>query len=116
MTSNRLPLALFAAVSLLLSGCATRVYPAPPPPPPVYAVPPLIDQAQRFGFRAGSEDGARDLFNGFGYHPRRDRRYAETVGYNPGLGPFGPYRNAFRQAYLLGYYEGFRNASGRPGY
>lgn len=54
------------------------------------------------------EDGSRDASSGTGFHPRKDRRYAETPGYEPGMGPYGPYRDAFRNAYLRGYSEGFR--------
>jgi hypothetical protein len=67
----------------------------------------LIAEADRRGYRAGFDDGARDLNNGFGYHPRRDRKYGETPGYEPGMGPYPPYRDAFRNAYLRGYAEAF---------
>jgi ribosome modulation factor len=102
-----LPLAL---ACLFTAGCASHTYygPPPPPPPPGYnGVPPLIERAQHEGFRAGSEDGARDAYNGFGYHPQRDRKFHNAPGYDPALGPFGPYRDAFRRAYLQGYDTGF---------
>lgn len=103
----------FAAVGLLLlTGCASHPYyaypPGPPPPPPGYnGVPPLIERAQHEGFRAGSEDGSRDAYNGLGYHPRHDQRYHATPGYDPGMGPYQPYRDAFRSAYLQGYDKGY---------
>jgi hypothetical protein len=100
-------LSLVTAACLLTTGCAPHPYYPPPPPPPASA-PPLIVRADHEGFRAGSEDGARDRVNGFGYHPRRDRRYNNAPGYDPALGPFGPYRDAFRNAYLRGYEQGFR--------
>ena len=104
---SRLVLPLAGSACLMMAGCAQRAY-APPPPPPVYANP-LIQQADDRGFRAGLNDGARDASNGTGYHPRRDRKYAETPGYDPGLGPYPPYRDAFRRAYLRGYYNGFNH-------
>ncbi len=76
-------------------------------PPPYNSVPPLIARADHEGFRAGSEDGARDAYNGFGHHPERDRKYHEAPGYDPALGPFGPYRDAFRSAYVRGYDQAF---------
>lgn len=105
--------AIFLAVPLLFSaGCSSpRRYayaPPPPPPPSAYrSVPPLIDQASREGFRIGSDAGVRDAYRGFGYQPRRDRAFHDTPGYYPALGPYGPYRDAFRTAYLQGYDRGF---------
>jgi len=101
--SRRLVLSLAAAACLIPVGCATHAY-APPPP---YYAPPIVQEADRRGFRAGQDDGARDAANRFGYHPRTDRKYADTPGYDPGMGPFPAYRNAFRNAYLRGYDAGF---------
>jgi len=106
MKLSRIALPLVFAASLLMAGCAQHPYYAPPPPPAA-GVPPLVVRADHEGFRSGSEDGARDRVNGFGYHPRRDRRYHDAPGYDPALGPFGPYRDAFRNAYLRGYDQGF---------
>jgi hypothetical protein len=106
MKISRLALPLAAAVCFLTLGCASHPYYAPPPPPGYNGVPPLIERAQHEGFRAGSEDGARDSYNG-GYHPQHDRKFHNTPGYDPALGPLGPYRDAFRQAYLSGYDKGF---------
>lgn len=94
-----------AAACLLASGCAQRVYGPPGPPPP--PVPNILDIADHNGYRAGFDDGVRDAVHGFGYQPRHDRRYADTPGYDPDMGPYRPYRNAFRSAYLRGYYDGF---------
>ncbi|GAC1415114.1 MAG: hypothetical protein NVSMB62_02100 [Acidobacteriaceae bacterium] len=91
---------------LLTAGCAEHAY-GPPVPPVPYSGNALVVEADRRGFRAGADDGARDARNGTGYHPRRDRRYAEAPGYDPGLGPFALYRNTFRNAYLRGYADGF---------
>jgi hypothetical protein len=66
-----------------------------------------VQEADRRGFRAGADDGARDFANGTGYHPRRDRKYADTPGYDPASGPFPVYRDYFRTAYLRGYDNGF---------
>ena len=92
------------------TGCAHHYYPPPPPPPPqaYQQVPPLILLANRFGVEAGRQDGARDAFEQTGYHPRNDRRFVETPGYDPNLGPFAPYRDTFRSAYLHAYDMGFR--------
>ena len=104
--STRLLLPAVAAACLITTGCAPRAYPPPPPPPPAGA-PLLIQEADHRGMKAGFDDGARDAANGTGYHPRRDRKYAETPGYDPSTGPFPPYRDAFRNAYLRGYANGF---------
>ena len=112
MKLSYLALPVAAAACLFTAGCAshTAYYaPAPPPPPPGYnSVPPLIARADHEGFRAGTEDGARDLYNGFGYHPQHDRKFHSTPGYDAALGPYEPYRDAFRRAYLRGYDQGFR--------
>jgi hypothetical protein len=102
-------LSLLTAACLVTAGCASHpYYAAAVPAPPAYnAVPPLIAHADHEGFRAGSEDGARDAYNGFGHHPERDRKYHDTPGYDPALGPFGPYRDAFRSSYVRGYDQAF---------
>ncbi len=58
----------------------------------------------------GTEDGARDAYNGRGYRPKSDRKFKETPGYYPALGPYQPYRNTFQEAYLRGYYKGYNRA------
>jgi hypothetical protein len=108
MKLSRIALLLVAATCFSTVGCAPHPYYPPPPPPPPGSAPPLIVRAEHEGFRAGSEDGARDRVNGFGYHPRHDRRFHDAPGYDPAMGPFGPYRDAFRNAYLRGYDQGFR--------
>jgi len=101
-------LPLVTAACLFTAGCAPHPYYAvAPAPPPYNSVPPLIARADHEGLRAGSEDGARDLYNGFGHHPERDRKYRDTPGYDPALGPFRPYRDAFRSAYVRGYDQAF---------
>jgi hypothetical protein len=69
---------------------------------------PLIQIAEHNGLETGGGDGARDQGNRLPYAPRRTRAYAETPGYDGRLGPFGPYQNAFRDAYLRGYARGYR--------
>jgi hypothetical protein len=97
-----------ATASFLLAGCAHPVYYAPPPPPGAYVEPaPLIQLADRNGFRAGQEDGARDAYSGRGYHPQADRPFRNAPGYDPALGPHAPYVEHFRGAYLRGYDRGF---------
>jgi hypothetical protein len=109
MELSRVAPLLGAAACIVFTGCASHAYyaVAPAPPPPYYSVPPLIARAEHEGFRAGSENGSRDLYNGFGHRPERDRAYHETRGYDPALGPFGPYRDAFRRAYIRGYDQSF---------
>lgn len=104
MTLRRfaLPAVLFA--TLLVTGCASHYY---APPPPGYGAPPLVERADREGFRMGSEDGARDAYNGRGYHPKADRRFRDTPGYDPAMGPYPVYRDNFRNAYLRGYNNSF---------
>ncbi len=105
LRASRFALPAVAAIGLITTGCASRVYAPPPPPAPF--VSPLIQEADHRGMRAGYDDGARDAVNNFGYHPRADRKYAETPGYDPSVGPYPPYRDAFRDAYLRGYHDGF---------
>ena len=99
------------ALTAAACGCSHPHYyvatPPPPPPPPAYReVPPLVREAQQIGYRTGLDDGARDAY-GSGYHPRADPSFRDTPGYDPNLGPFPPYRDAFRAAYLRGYDRGF---------
>ena len=108
MRSNQALLGLAGLAALAMSGCAhRRYYYAPPPPPPAYReVPPLVREADQFGYRAGLDDGARDAYRG-DYRPRSSRAFHDTPGYNPNLGPYPPYRDEFRNAYLRGYDESF---------
>ncbi|WP_158793912.1 hypothetical protein [Granulicella sp. L60] len=108
MKLSRIALPLTAAVCLLTAGCASHTYYVPAgPPPPGYSVPPLIARADSAGFRAGSEAGARDAYNRVGHHPQRDRSFHDTPGYDPAMGPYGPYRDAFRSSYLRGYDQSY---------
>ena len=108
MKLSRIALLLVTGASLAATGCASHPYYAAPPPPAPYAsVPPLIERAEHEGFRFGSEAGSRDLYNGFGHHPERDRTFHDTPGYDPAMGPYGPYRDAFRRAYVRGYDQAF---------
>ena len=107
MKCTRLVLAATGSILLMTGlGCANHY--APPPPPPPYAqVPPLFQIADRNGFQTGRADGNRDANYGYRYAPRRTPAYHVTPGYDPQLGPFGPYRSAFRSAYLRGYDAGY---------
>ncbi len=110
MRRASLPYLLVSAVALLTAGCASEQYyaAAPPPPPPIYGrQPPLLEIARHEGFRAGEEEGARDAYEGRAYRPERHRSFHETPGYDPGLGPYGPYRDTFRDAYVHGYSNGY---------
>lgn len=109
--SSLLPLLPCSALILLASGCARHYYPPPPPPPPppqAYLPPPLIQQAERLGFDAGQQDASRDRYEGTGYHPKQDARFHDTPGYDPRLGPYPPFRDSYRRAYLRGYDIAFR--------
>ena len=107
-------LLLFATVPLLCAGCSShpayRYYaaPPPPPPPPAYrAVPPMVQMADREGYRAGYADGGRDAYERHGYRPQAHRTFHDTPGYDPGMGPYPPYRDSFRSAYERGYSQGY---------
>ena len=91
------------AASLTLAGCGRPVYYAPPPPI-AYAPPPAdLDLASRNGFRMGLDDGNRDSYYGRPFSAQRTPAFREAPGYDPNLGPLGPYVNTFRNAYLRGY-------------
>jgi hypothetical protein len=106
---KRTPLMIAALSALLLTaaGCAHHYPPPPPPPPPMAQAPPIVQLAQHNGFETGRSDGARDAANGESFHARRTHAYHDTPGYDPQLGPFPVYRDAFRDAYLHGYDRGF---------
>ncbi len=98
--------ALCSAALLAGTGCHPRYYAAPPPPPPS-GPPPIVQLADHNGFETGRSDGARESGAGYPFAPRRTRAYHDTPGYDPALGPFNVYQNAFRNAYLRGYDRGF---------
>jgi len=106
MKSSRAILALVSSVVLFAAvGCAHN-YPPPPPPPPAIASP-LVQLAEHNGFETGRSDGERAASAGYPFAARSTRAYHDTPGYDPALGPFPVYRNAFRNAYLRGYDKGF---------
>lgn len=108
MKRSILMLALSSALLFVSLGCAHRYYPPPPPPPPPVAQGPSIVQlAEHNGFAMGRNDGARDAERGIPFHARRTRAFHDTPGYDPQLGPFHVYRDAFRDAYLRGYQRGY---------
>jgi hypothetical protein len=108
---------MFAALLLPIAGCAARTRVAvapPPPPPPGYSeqAPPMLKVADHNGFQAGVDAGSRDAMSGRSYHPKHDRAFHDTPGYDPTLGPITIYRSAFRNAYLRGYDQGFHTPHG----
>ena len=110
MKSRLSALPLAALACLFTAGCASHpayYVAAPPPPPPGYAVPPMVAQAQREGFRMGSSDGARDAYNGVGHHPKHARAFHDTPGYDPAMGPYNVYRDTFRQSFIQGYDQAY---------
>jgi len=107
MKANRLALITLSSALLFAGlGCAPH-YAPPPPPPPGAQMPPLVQLADHNGFEAGRADGARAVDAGYPPTPRRTPAYRNTPGYDPQLGPFPPYRDAFRNAYLRGYDKGY---------
>jgi hypothetical protein len=112
MKHHRLLVIAVTSVTMLAGlGCTSNNhYGLLPPPPPAYGeAPPLVQVADRKGFRTGESDGALDAHEGRHYRPRATRDYRDTPGYDRNLGPFPPYRDAFRDAYLRGYDNGFRH-------
>ena len=108
MNRSILMIAVSSVLLFVALGCAHTYHPPPPPPPPAVAQGPSIVQlAGRNGFATGRSDGARDAASGIPYHARRTRAFRDTPGYDPQLGPFPVYREAFRNAYLRGYTRGF---------
>jgi hypothetical protein len=99
-------LIFFSPIFFLVSGCAEHPYYAPAPPQ-FQSAPPLVEEAEHNGFRMGVDNGARDAYNGFGYHPKHDRSFHDTPGYDPRFGPYSAYQSYFRGAYLRGYDKGF---------
>jgi hypothetical protein len=110
---RRLTLPLLGVSVLALAGCSHPTYyvaqPPPPPPPGYRQAPPLVQVAEQNGFRAGQANGSSDAYTGRGYRPQRDHAFHATPGYDANLGPFPPYRQAFRDAYLRGYDQGFHH-------
>lgn len=101
-------LALASTLVLSSLGCARAYYPPPPPPPPqVSAAPTIVEIAERNGFSMGRQDGARAAQLGQLFHARHTRAFRVTPGYDPQMGPYNVYRNAFRRAYLNGYRKGY---------
>lgn len=102
---------LFGAVSSLLLGaalgCSHNNYVVAAPPPPPVEVPPLVQLAEHNGFEMGRADGVHALWAGGPNDPRAMRNYNVTPGYDPRLGPFPVYRDAFRDAYLRGFERGY---------
>jgi hypothetical protein len=108
MKRRRLLTLATAALALAATvGCSHPYYPPPGPPPPPAGPPPILQLADRNGFETGRADGFRDGSAGIPFEPRRTRAYHVTPGYDPNLGPFGAYQNAFRNAYLRGYDAGY---------
>ena len=103
-------LLLLPVAALLIAGCSSNHYYAPAPPPPPYGYrgqPQQIDMAERQGFRAGVDDGTRDAYAGKKFRPEHDRKFHEPPGYDPQMGPYGVYRDAFRNGYVHGYANGY---------
>ena len=109
MKTNRIALPIAALALLATAGCASHAYVAPagPPPPAFQGPPPVVAAAERNGFADGREVGAREAYNRMPYAPRRTRAFHDTPGYRRDLGPFGPYRDAYRNAFERGYNQGF---------
>jgi hypothetical protein len=112
MKSSRIVVLSFAGSLIFAVGCSSPrhyAYVAPPPLPPLAygAVSPLVERATHEGFRMGSDAGVRDAYRGAHYQPKRYPAFHDTPGYDPAFGPYGPYRDTFRNAFLQGYDRGF---------
>ena len=104
-----LMLALSSTLCFVALGCShPRYYPPPPPPPPMAQGPTLVQLADRNGFETGRSDGSMAAERGLPPRPEHTRAFHDTPGYDPQLGPFPVYRNAFRDAYLRGYQRGYK--------
>jgi len=104
-----LMLALSSTLCFVALGCShPHYYPPPPPPPPMAQGPTLVQLADRNGFETGRSDGSMAAERGLPPRPEHTRAFHDTPGYDPQLGPFPVYRNAFRDAYLRGYQRGYK--------
>ena len=104
-----LMLALSSTLCFVALGCShPHYYPPPPPPPPMAQGPTLVQLADRNGFETGRSDGSMAAERGLPPRPEHTRDFHDTPGYDPQLGPFPVYRNAFRDAYLRGYQRGYK--------
>lgn len=62
------------------------------------------------GYDDGVYTGANDARRGQSYDPERSHYYKDaTGGYNSGYGQRSIYQDAYRDGFLKGYDEGFRN-------
>ncbi|HYX30261.1 MAG TPA: hypothetical protein VE863_17090 [Pyrinomonadaceae bacterium] len=62
------------------------------------------------GYEDGLFTGANDARRGQSYDPERSHFYGSANhGYNSGLGQRAVYQQAYRDGFLRGYDEGFRN-------
>ena len=108
MKRSILMLALSSSLLFVALGCSHPYYgPPPPPPPPMAQGPSIVQLAERNGFQTGRTDGAMDVERGAPPRPRHTRAFHDTPGYDPQLGPFPVYRDAFRNAYMRGYQRGY---------
>ncbi|MCL2659158.1 MAG: hypothetical protein FWD64_01385 [Acidobacteriaceae bacterium] len=105
MKSVRVVLLLLVASAIALTGCDNhRRYRAPgAPPPPGYA----LAQVEQDGFRAGVEDGQRDLSRGR-YQPKKNLGYRQTPGYDARMGKHSDFQAAYRRGYIRGYDQAYR--------
>jgi hypothetical protein len=112
MERSFLVLALSSTLLFLALGCAQAYYPPPPssPPPPIAQESTLVQFAERKGFTSGRSDGEADANRGAPARPRHSRAFRHTPGYDPQLGPFPIYRDAFRDAYIRGYRTGYNRS------
>lgn len=72
-------------------------------------------QAVNQGYQDGIYTGSRDAQRGQSYNPQRSHFYRNGHGDNGGYGRYGnsyQYQQAYRQGFLRGYDQGFRQYSG----
>ena len=73
----------------------------------------IYQVAQNEGYRDGLNTGARDAERGQSYNPQRSHYYKDaTDGYNSSYGNKGQYKQAYRDGFLRGYQEGYRQYGG----
>jgi hypothetical protein len=73
----------------------------------------IYQAARNQGYQSGLNTGSRDAERGQSYNPQRSRYYKDAAeGYNSSYGNRGQYQQAYRDGFLRGYEEGYRQYGG----
>jgi hypothetical protein len=68
------------------------------------------DNARRYGFQDGQNDGAHDRNTGHSYRPEHDKNFKHADrGFNRDFSSKDQYKDWYRQAYLSGYERGYNH-------